>query len=438
MKRYKAMYITVAVVASLLVFGFTYRNIEEAQHKKRMRAQEKGCVFRTVMGEESSNGYSRYKTPEEVQKSVGLGLSWITGAQQKDGGWGAGTHMNQRDLNPHSVATDPATTSMVAMALLRSGSTLKFGKYQTSLQKALQYLLNAVETSGGNSKTITNETGTQIQVKLGEKIDVILAAQFLSNILPYTDHDPALQQRTRDALQQCVKKIENNIDSDGSIAGSGWAGVLQSALATSALEAADANNVAVAPETLQKSRDYQKGNLDVKTGEAKTEKGAGVVLYSVSGSARATAKEARKVKEDFEEAKKNGKIARDAELTAQNLAVIGYSEEEALDGMTTYEVYQSAKVMSQNDEVMNGFGSNGGEEFLSYLQTGEGMIIGKDDSWQKWYDDISGRLLKIQNQDGSWNGHHCITSPVFCTATCLLILSINNDIEKLTVVGNRK
>jgi hypothetical protein len=80
---------------------------------------------------------------------------------------------------------------------------------------------------------------------------------------------------------------------------------------------------------------------------------------------------------------------------------------------------------------MEGFGSNGGEEFLSYLQTGEGMIVSKDNDWKKWYDNISGRLLTIQNQDGSWNGHHCITSPVFCTATCLLVLSVNNDIEHL-------
>jgi hypothetical protein len=86
---------------------------------------------------------------------------------------------------------------------------------------------------------------------------------------------------------------------------------------------------------------------------------------------------------------------------------------------------------------MDGFGSNGGEEFLSYLQTGESMVIGKDTSWKEWYDNISGRMLKIQNNDGSWNGHHCITSPVFCTATSLLILSINNDIEKLTDIGSR-
>jgi hypothetical protein len=84
---------------------------------------------------------------------------------------------------------------------------------------------------------------------------------------------------------------------------------------------------------------------------------------------------------------------------------------------------------------MDGFGSNGGEEFLSYLQTGESMIINKDNTWQNWYDNISGRLVHIQNNDGSWNGHHCITSPVFCTATCLLILSVNEDIDKLTELG---
>lgn len=72
---------------------------------------------------------------------------------------------------------------------------------------------------------------------------------------------------------------------------------------------------------------------------------------------------------------------------------------------------------------------------MSYLQTGEGMIMGKDKEWKKWYDNMNGRLLKIQNQDGSWNGHHCITSPVFCTATCLLILSVNNDIEQLVAMG---
>ena len=166
--------------------------------------------------------------------------------------------------------------------------------------------------------------------------------------------------------------------------------------------------------------------------------GAGVMLYSVSGSTRASAKEARKVQEELEKAKKDGRLDQNAPASAENLEKIGFDKDEAMKYSTAYNVYQSAKVQAQREDVMDGFGSNGGEEFLSYLQTGESMIIGKDNSWAKWYDNISGRMLRIQNDDGSWSGHHCITSPVFCTATCLLILSVNNDVEKLIELGREK
>jgi hypothetical protein len=159
------------------------------------------------------------------------------------------------------------------------------------------------------------------------------------------------------------------------------------------------------------------------------------MLYSVTGSARASAKEARRVDEEVSKAKRDGRLASNAAPTAQNLEKIGFDKDEAMKYSTAYEVYNSAKVQAQRQEVMDGFGSNGGEEFLSYLQTGESMIIGKDNSWKMWYESISGRLLNIQNDDGSWSGHHCITSPVFCTATCLLILSVNNDVQKLTALG---
>ena len=132
------------------------------------------------------------------------------------------------------------------------------------------------------------------------------------------------------------------------------------------------------------------------------------------------------------------RLAQNAAPTAENLEKIGFARDEAMKYSTAYDVYQSAKVRAQRQDVMDGFGSNGGEEFLSYLQTGESMIIGKDNEWKKWYDNMSGRLLRIQNDDGSWSGHHCITSPVFCTATCLLILSVNNDVSKLTELGREK
>lgn len=429
---------TVAVTTCIVtLFAFTFRRADEGK-KRNPFVPPKGCVFRTVMGEESSRNFGVYKTPENVQRALDRGLSWMIEAQHGDGGWGAGTHQRQDVMNPHAVHTDPATTSMVAMALLRNGTTLTNGRYASNLRRALDHLLNAVESAGENSLNITDQTGTQIQTKLGGNIDVILTSQFLSNIQPHLNDNPALLKRVKSAQDICIDKIQRAQDDNGSIAGSGWAGVLQSSFATNALEAAEANGADVDKKALDRARQFQKGNYNAKTGDVNTDLGAGVVLYSITGSVRASAKEARKVEEEISKAKREGKLAPSAAPSAENLQKIGYARDDAMQYATAYEVYQSAKVEAQREEVMNGFGNNGGEEFLSYLQTGESMIINKDDTWQNWYDNVSGRLLKIQNNDGSWNGHHCITSPVFCTATCLLILAVNNDIESLIELGGQR
>ncbi|MFZ6012812.1 MAG: hypothetical protein ACOYXT_20875 [Bacteroidota bacterium] len=434
MKTWKISLIGLLVISTVLLVAFSNRRSEHTK-KKIPFVPPKGCVFRTVMGEESSHSFSIYATPEKVQLSLDRGLTWIARAQNDNGGWGAGSHSHQEVMDPHAVPTDPATTSMVAMALLRNGNTLTKGSYSPQLRKALNYLLNAVETSDNNNLNITTETGTQIQTKLGANIDVILTSQFLSNILDHVNDETALKARIKKCQNICVTKIQRAQDSNGSIAGSGWAGVLQSSFATNALEAAEAQGASVDKKALDKAREFQKNNYNAKTGDVNTDTGAGIVLYSVSGSTRASAKEARRVQEEMERAKKEGKLAPSAAPSAENLQRIGFDKDDALKYSTAYEIYQSAKVQAQRDDVMDGFGNNGGEEFLSYLQTGESMIIGKDSTWKNWYDNISGRLVKIQNNDGSWNGHHCITSPVFCTATCLLILSVNNDVDKLIELG---
>jgi hypothetical protein len=436
MKTLKYSFIAFLMVSAILLLAFTTRRIEEPV-KKKIPFVPPGCVFRTVMGEESSDSFSKYKTPEHVMRSLDRGLTWIATAQNNKGGWGSGSHSRQDILDPHAVEADPATTAMVAMALLRSGNTLKEGAYSTHLRKALDYLLNATETSAPSSYNITDQQGTQIQIKLGGNIDVILTAQFFSNVLEHLNHDQQLKSRVQKNLNTCVAKIQRAQDKNGSIAGSGWAGVLQSSFASNALESAQANGAIVDGDALERSREFQKNNYNAKTGSVNTDMGAGVVLYSVTGSARASAKEARKVSEAIDDAKKYGKLSQNAPASAENLEKIGFDKNDALKYSTAYEVYQSAKVQAQREDVMDGFGNNGGEEFLSYLQTGESMIIGKDNTWTNWYDNISGRLLKIQNNDGSWNGHHCITSPVFCTATCLLILSVNNDIDKLMEQGSK-
>lgn len=432
MKTWKISLIGLVIVSAVLTLAF--RRIDTSGTNVPF-APPKGCVFRTVMGEESSDSSFVYKTPVAVEQAVNHGLAWIALAQNRNGGWGAGTHARQDVLDPHAVSPDPATTAMVAMALLRSGNTLETGEYSSQLRRALNFLLESTEASPENSFTNTTLTGTQIQIKLGANIDVVLTAQFFSNILDQAVNDEALESRIRAALNSCVSKIQRAQQSNGSIAGSGWAGVLQSSFATNALEAAQSKGAEVDELALEKAREFQKKNYDPATGNVNTEMGAGIVLYSVTGSARASAKEARKVKEEIAQAKRDGRLAENAAPTPANLERIGYAKDEALKHATAYQVYESAKVQAQREDVMSGFGNNGGEEFLSYLQTGESMIIGKDESWKAWYDNMSGRLLNIQNGDGSWNGHHCITSPVFCTATCLLILAVNNDVEKLIRQG---
>ena len=170
-------------------------------------------------------------------------------------------------------------------------------------------------------------------------------------------------------------------------------------------------------------------------GSVATDRAAGVTLYAVSGSTRSSATQAREVNEVIVKAKKEGKVAENAPVSVETLEEVGYSRGEAEKLNTAYSVYNTAKVQAQADNVVSGFGNNGGEEFLSFLQTGESLVISKDEGWKNWYQQTTGRLVDIQNNDGSWNGHHCITSPVFCTATTLLILSINNDMEHLMAQG---
>jgi hypothetical protein len=401
--------------------------------KRTLRSID-GCVFMTVMGEQSSTNFDVFKSDENLNLSVRDGLAWLRDAQLPNGGYGAGSHNAQDVRDPHAVPADPATTAMVATAFLRSGNTLNSGLYSKNLKAAINYLLEEVESSSKDSPYITGVRNTQIQTKLGQNIDAVLTAQFLSNLLE-RNLKGIDKKRVERALDICVSKIQSGTDAQGKQGGAGWAGVLQSGLANSALESAQAAGADVDEKILNRTRDYQKGNYDDKTGSVSTEDGAGVMLYAVSGSVRASAKEARRAEESLNKAKKEGKIAKDAPVSVANLKKAGLSEAEAIGYTTSYNVYQAAKETAQREDVLDGFGNNGGEEFLSFLQTGESLAVNKDKDWKKWYDDMSGRILKIQNADGSWNGHHCITSPVFCTATSLLLLTVENDIEYLRKVG---
>ncbi len=399
------------------------------------KPEPKGCVFKTVYEGEGLDPSFALVTPQNVVRAEQRGLDWLVKAQANDGGFGSGTHARQDIIDPHAVSTDPATTAMVGMALLRMGSTLDKGNYAQQLKKAAEYLLVQVEQSPKGAVNVTQLQGTQIQSKLGANIDVALTAQFLSNLMAKIGEGHGMYLRSKRALNTCVSMIQRSQQADGSVQGDGWAGVLQSSFAASALESAKNQGAEVDDEALDLARNYQKANFDVSSGSVATERAAGVTLYAVSGSTRNSAVEARELNEIVVQAKKEGKVAENAPMNVATLEKAGVSKDKAEKLNTAYQVYEAAKQQAQDERVTSGFGNNGGEEFLSFLQTGESLVIAKDNSWKNWYGQTTGKLVDIQNQDGSWNGHHCITSPVFCTATSLLILSVNNDIEHLLEQG---
>jgi hypothetical protein len=404
----------------------------------------KGCVFKTLMGEDKMAAIIANHTPAQAQIAIDSALLWMQTAQLADGGWSANStvspnvkqqgqfQLNQVQNQPSTIETsDPASTAMVCMALLRCLNTPTQGIYASQLNKGIEFLLKTTEQNEQLPYTNTTITNTQPQRKLGANIDNVLTAQFLSNLLNYvTENDPK-RARIKKCLEICVQKIQKTQADNGSFQGSGWAGVLQSSFSNNALESAQTQGIQVDQKILDKSREYQQSNYDLKTDKVNTEMGAGVLLYSVSSSSRASAQEARKAKETIEKAQNSGKLSKKEDVSVENLKKAGLNEAQAMKYATAYQVNGATKTSAQDNKVMTGYGNNGGEEFLSYLQTGEGLIIAKDDDWKTWYNNISGTLLGIQNADGSWNGHHCITSPVFCTATCLLVLSVQNDISNL-------
>jgi hypothetical protein len=375
-----------------------------------------------------------------LEPFVRHGVDWLVKAQHPNGGWGAGSHANQQHRDPHNVVTDPATTAFVAIAIVRAGSTPQSGPQQGVLKRATLYLVDVVERAPEEGPQITDLQGTQPQAKLGPLVDTGLTSQYLARILPTLTKGSALHARVDAALDRCLRKLQGSQHTDGSWGvGRGWAPVLQSSLSTSALEMAQAAGKRVDVAKLARAREYQKGNYDTTTGRAVMgEAGgvaagasAGVELYAFSSSQRAAAAEAAEALSVVEAAKDKGVLPPAAPVSVDNLKKAGLDERTARSLSDAYDARSAQLRRLADEDLLRGFGSNGGEEYLSYLQTSESLVIAGGSEWETWKKRMSTRLSKIQSQDGSWTGHHCITSPVFCTAAVLQTLTADRDAAEL-------
>ena len=369
---------------------------------------------------------------ETIPPFVNKALDWLAQAQHDDGSWGAGSSSRQQVRDPHAVKGDPATTAFAAMAFLRSGHTPKKGKYKDVVRRASESLVKVVEASAPEGPRITNTSGTQPQAKMGAYVDTSLTARFLARVLQELPKKDKLRKRVDKAIDKCIAKIQSSQQKDGSWKGGGWAPVLQSSLAGQALEIAQAAGKEVDQKALDLARRNQKNNFDQSSGRARADAAAGVELYAFAGAQRASASETWEANDLLDKAKKAGKLDKNAKPTADNLRKIGVKEEKAEQLAEAVEQNEKQQQRVQNDNaLLTGFGNNGGEEYLSYLMTSESLVITGGDSWKSWDEKMHRRLRKIQSPNGSWTGHHCITSPVFCTAAVVQCLNTYRDADML-------
>ena len=343
-------------------------------------------------------------------------IEWLIKAQSPNGGWGAGSHAYQNVQDPHLVQTDPATTAFAAQALLKAGGPLKSNPYKEQILKGLDRILKDIDTRPDNGR-ITTLDGTQPQIKLGVNIDASMALQFLSDIREQLE-DEVLSTKVDKAAEVCITLIQGSQNANGGWAGGGWAPVLQSAMANNALELAQ-GRYDVDDKAIENSRKYQAENI---VGEGvRSEDAAGVPLYAAASAQRATSTEAREAEIYFESGTaiefSNGTLKK--EELSKVLESKGMDKSKADRLANSYAVnYTSGKVL-QSDEIWEGFGNNGGEEYLSYMLTSESLAQQGKEGWLKWRQSIDPKFKQSQNPNGSWSGHHCITSPVFCTAAIL-------------------
>ncbi len=386
--------------------------------------------------------------PRSPEDTLRTGLEYLLGQQHSDGGWGQGGGWRQAGAGGRVEGTandepsDLGNTCVSLVALVRSGETAAPGKYRDAMLKALDFISAAAESADNESLFVTKVRDTQLQVKIGTYVDTFLTGWALSEVKEHGAGE-AIEKRRVAALEKVVSKIERNQKDDGSFDGNkGWAAVLSQGLASKALNLASRSGAKVSNQTLDKDNGQNGAGLDLAKGDftaptsAAEPSSAGVSLY----------REAAKLGGLREKTKSNVKRKDAAQKTVADPQAPAPAKAEAEKELKQIDAdEQAAQVASRavagklNDaSYVAGFGNNGGEEFLSYLNLTESMHERGGKEWTDWRAKMTKTLCGAQNQDGSWAGHHCITGRTFCTAGALLTLLVERTAEnaKTTSLGS--
>jgi hypothetical protein len=303
------------------------------------------------------------------EKAVKKGDEWLLKTMSSNGGCGV-------DIGQQP---DIGCTAMVGLSMMAQGNTPIEGHRSQQIRKIVNYLLSRVENMPNDD--ITSEMGTQLQNKIGRHAHSFFAALFLAEVLG-EGYDP---EPVRAALRKVVAAIVGSQTQDGHWGNQSWAPTLGTVMGWVALRASHYAGIKVgnSPETTANHLMQQMGTT----------------LAQESGSWMHTLyKNATGIRVLYAMGKDGEPVAKKA--------------------------FQDVLGLVKRDNTA--FSQAGGEEFLAFHLITETMLQKGGDDWKTWFTTVRDKLVSVQNADGSWTGHHCITSRTFCTAAAILVLTSPN------------
>jgi len=309
------------------------------------------------------------KITRECRKSIERGTAWLIAAQRRDGALGA--DMNERP--------DLGCTAIGGLALLSQGNTPSTGPHREPLKLMLDYVLGTVERLSAEDDF--ERRYTLVRRKIGRNADLFLAGVFLSQTL---GECPGYEDEVRAALNKLVDLICRTQREDGAWGEESWAPVLGTVLGWESLRASASCGLKVDASAKKAGEHLFKG-MQTKGGNP-------------------------------------GDWMQNFYKNASSVRVL-YSMNYREDPVFKQCVDRILQIVKTDDRP---FVQAGGEEYLAFFLVTECLLQEREAGWQSWYPTVRDKIMKQQNLDGSWTGHHCIKDRTFCTAAALLTLQAPN------------